>query len=270
MVFEYSYWSKSEELFESIARSSFEKLVLQEGIKKEILQDVKRFFDSKETYDKYGIPWKRGLLLIGPPGNGKTGAIKALVNELGLPCLYVKSLDSDSPEDDVGPIFAQARESAPCILVLEDLDSLITEKCLSVFLNEMDGFAANSGVLVLATTNHPERLDEAILDRPSRFDRKLYFPAPAFRERLEYFDMWNARLAPELQISAPVIESAARATENFSFAFMKELCVSAVLEWMAVSGARPMDEILLNRAAILARELSSAKSKKSKAAAGSH
>jgi SpoVK/Ycf46/Vps4 family AAA+-type ATPase len=69
---------------------------------------------------------------------------------------------------------------------MEDIDSMVTDKIRSLFLNELDGFATNVGVVVLATTNHPERLDPAILDRPSRFDRKYYFELPAEAERRAY------------------------------------------------------------------------------------
>ena len=69
-------------------------------------------------------------------------------------------------------VFDKAREMAPCLLVLEDLDSLINDRNRSFFLNQLDGIEGNDGLLVLTTTNHPERLDPALSDRPSRFDRK--------------------------------------------------------------------------------------------------
>src|SRR5881396_1229792 len=83
--------------------------------------------------------------------------------------------------------------TGPCLL--------IDEENRAFFLNELDGFAANTGVVVLATTNHPEKLDPAILDRPSRFDRKYYFSLPAPRERLAYAFSWNQSLEPELRLA---------------------------------------------------------------------
>src|SRR4029077_18785777 len=97
-------------------------------------------------------------------------------------------------------VFERARKTTPCLLVLEDLDSLINDLNRSFFLNELDGFAANTGILVLATTNHPERLDPALLNRPSRFDRKYLFALPAHTERHAYICAWNAALEPALQI----------------------------------------------------------------------
>ena len=99
-------------------------------------------------------------------------------------------------------MFAQARETVPCILVLEDLDSLITEHNRSFFLNELDGFAANTGVVTIASTNYPERLDAAILARPSRFDRKYHFGLPGAAERLAYMELWRAGLDDAMRPTA--------------------------------------------------------------------
>jgi SpoVK/Ycf46/Vps4 family AAA+-type ATPase len=159
---------------------------LKGHLKQDILDDLKQFFVSHALYDQYGIPWKRGILFVGPPGNGKTHAVKAIINSLAQPCLYVKSFRAEyrTDEDNIRHVFERARKSAPCILVLEDLDSLLTQQNRSFFLNELDGFAANVGIVTLATTNHPERLDPSILDRPSRFDRKHPFDLPELPERL--------------------------------------------------------------------------------------
>ena len=128
-------------------------------------------------------------------------------------CIYVKTFSAGAPDQmGIRAIFEKARELAPCLLVLEDLDSLITPNNRSYFLNELDGFAGNEGVLTLATTNHPERLDPAILDRPSRFDRKYPFPLPEREERLAYIANWNHTLRPALRLSAEGIDRVADAT----------------------------------------------------------
>jgi hypothetical protein len=196
LVFDGGYWSKNEELFNSIKLANFENMILPAQLKQEIQDDFARFFASREIYEKYEIPWKRGVLFIGPPGNGKTHAVKALINQLNKPCLYVKSFKScyGNDHDIIRKVFVRARKTTPCIVVLEDLDALIDKHNRSFFLNEMDGFAANTGVVVLATTNYPEKLDSAILDRPSRFDRKYYFELPAAAERRAFIEMWNRSL----------------------------------------------------------------------------
>ena len=203
LVFDNGSWSKSEELYRSIKNATFDNLVLPPALKTEIQADFRQFFAAREVYERYRIPWKRGVLFLGPPGNGKTHTVKALINQLDQPCLYVKSLKARYATDHetIHAVFERARQTTPCLLIMEDLDSLINDRNRSFFLNELDGFASNTGVVVIATTNHPERLDPAILDRPSRFDRKYHFDLPAPAEREAYISRWNATLEPDLKLS---------------------------------------------------------------------
>src|SRR5207302_4671435 len=177
----------------------------------------------------------RGILFVGPAGNGKTHAVKALINAMEQPCLYVKSfrVEYRTDEDNIRDVFTRAREAAPCILVLEDLDSLVTPQNRSFFLNELDGFATNIGIVALATTNHPERLDPSILDRPSRFDRKYPFELPALAERQAYIGMWNTSLKPALCLSTIAATQIAALTAGFSFAYLKALFLSSMMRCMA-------------------------------------
>ena len=257
LVFDRGYWRKDDELFRAIRGATFDSLVLPATLKEEIREDVARFFASRETYEQYGVAWRRGILLVGPPGNGKTHTVKAVVNAAAKPCLYVKSFRSrnDSVDGNIRDVFERARRAAPCVLVLEDLDSLVDDKSRSSFLNELDGFAANTGVFTLATSNYPDRIDPALVDRPGRFDRRYEFGLPAEAERHAYAERWNAVLRPEMRASEEGLSAAARATEGFSFAYVRELLVSSMTEW--VNAVRPeapaeaMDDVLLRRAAAL-------------------
>jgi SpoVK/Ycf46/Vps4 family AAA+-type ATPase len=153
-------------------------------------------------------------------------------------------------------VFQRARQTTPCLVVLEDIDSMIDNKNRSFFLNELDGFALNTGVVVLATTNHPERLDPAILDRPSRFDRKYYFELPANEERLAYATAWNNNLRPEMQLCEEVMAEVVAQTEGFSFAYMKELFLSSMMLWMSTPEPKSMSAAILERATSLRRQMS--------------
>jgi len=133
----------------------------------------------------------------------------------------------------MGVVFKRARMAAPCLLVFEDLDAMIDDKNRAFFLNELDGFESNKGLVVLATTNHPDRLDAAILNRPSRFDRKYHFDLPAASERSAYIAAWNKQLQPELRLSENGVGAVVQQTEDFSFAYLKELFVSATMHWMS-------------------------------------
>lgn len=262
LVFERGSWRKDRELFHAIKRATFDNLVLAPGLKEALRSDLTQFFARREVYRQYGVPWKRGILLIGPPGNGKTHTVKALCNALGVPALYLRSLEPrgmfGSEHEAISQVFAVARQSAPCLLVLEDLDALLKPTNRSFFLNELDGFAENAGVCVVATTNYPERLDPAILERPSRFDRKYHFALPATLERAGFLRLWNEKQTGALRLTESGLEAVAVATEGFSFAYLKELCLAATMAWINVGEGTAMDTIALEQAELLQAQMQSA------------
>lgn len=204
------------------------------------VDDFSTFLASRDDYARLGVPWKRGVLFLGPPGNGKTHCLRGVLGRLDLPILYVQSFRSryDTDERNIEEIFDRARRVAPCAVVFEDLDAQITPRNRSFFLNQLDGFAPNAGLLVLATTNHPERLDPAILERPSRFDRKYHFPLPAAEHRAVFLGRWTERLDAHLKLTPGQLASLVEHTDGFSFAYLKELCLASVLRWMK---QRPAD-----------------------------
>ncbi|HUS10447.1 MAG TPA: ATP-binding protein [Pyrinomonadaceae bacterium] len=256
LVFQDGDWTKNKELFEAIKIATFDNLILDDTLKRELQDDFAQFFRSRQVYERYRIPWKRGVLFIGPPGNGKTHTLKALVNYLRQPCLYVKSFKSEYATDheNMRSVFARARITTPCLLVMEDLDSMIDDKTRAFLLNELDGFETNAGVVVLATTNHPDRLDPALMDRPSRFDRKYYFNLPTAAERYEYIARWNKELQVELRLSIRTTAELERQTEGFSFAYMKELFLSSMMQWMAAREVA-MDKVILAQATQLRAQM---------------
>jgi len=260
LVFDSGCWHKDEHLFHAIKNATLDNLILQGSLKRDIHEDLVQFFASRSIYEEHGIPWKRGILFVGPPGNGKTHAVKALINAMEQPCLYVKSFRAEhrTDEDSIRDVFDRARDTAPCILVLEDLDSLVTPQNRSFFLNELDGFATNVGIVALATTNHPERLDPSILDRPSRFDRKYPFELPELPERQAYIEMWNAALKPALHLSDAATAQLAEMTAGFSFAYLKELFLSSMMRWIATPQAGAMGQLMADQVDILREQMVSA------------
>lgn len=246
LVFREGWWTRDKNLLEQIAEAKLENLVLPDHLRTALLHDFEGFFQSRDFYTRQGVPWKRGILMLGPPGNGKTHAIKAMVNRLAKPCIYVRSFRSErgTIHGNIGKVFHRARQAAPCVLVMEDLDTLVDNKNLSYFLNEMDDFAANQGILTVATTNHPEKLDVALLERPSRFDRKITFGLPAQPERREFLARSNARQEQDLQMSEGDLDRIADLTEGFSFAYLKELTLSGTMAWMRTCQAGGMAEVM--------------------------
>jgi MoxR-like ATPase len=242
MRFQNGCWSKSNELWQMVQASSFDDLVLAGDLKERIVEDFSSFLGARAEYERYKVPHKRGVLLLGPPGNGKTHCLRALIKFLDVPCLYVMSLKARyTPEDaSIDAVFTRARELTPCCLVFEDLDAMIHDKNRSYFLNQLDGISNASGLLTLATTNHPERLDPAIVDRPSRFDRKYHFDLPGETERRRYLAQWNARLEGDMRVTEEELDGLARDTVEYSFAYLKELYLSAIMRWMSHRRGREM------------------------------
>jgi AAA+ superfamily predicted ATPase len=234
LVFHGGYWQRSRELFEATRLASFDDLVLAGTLKDAIRADFQKFLAARERYESLGLAWRRGALFLGPPGNGKTHCVRALVRELGVPSLYVQSLRSQhyTSEQLLKTVFDRARKLRPVILIFEDLDALVTEENRSFFLNQLDGFEKNLGMVVLATSNHPERIDPALLDRPSRFDRKYHFGLPGADERRSFLALWQARLEAETGWSPGSLAGLVERTHGFSFAYLKELVVSGLLSWM--------------------------------------
>jgi len=259
LVFDGNGWYKDEHLFQDIKGATFDNLIMRGSLKQDIHDDLVQFFAARATYEEYGIPWKRGILFVGPPGNGKTHAVKAIINSMEQPCLYVKSFKAPHGADqfNIHQVFDRARRTAPCILVLEDLESQLTSQNRSFFLNELDGFAANVGIVALATSNHPERLDPAILDRPSRFDRKYPFDLPEQAERLAYIVMWNATLKPALRISDEAAGKISELTEGFSFAYLKELFLSSMMRWIAKPQQNTMEQVMSGQVDVLRDQMMS-------------
>ena len=154
-VFDQGFWEKNAELWQSVQKSEWEDVILDEKMKETIIYDVVNFFDNRETYERLRVPWKRGIIYYGPPGNGKTISIKAMMHtlygrKLPIPTLYVRTLVSYmGPEYSINAIFQLARQEAPCLLVFEDLDSIVTDQVRSYFLNAVDGIQKNDGILMV-------------------------------------------------------------------------------------------------------------------------
>ncbi|TVY84733.1 putative ATPase [Lachnellula suecica] len=249
-IFDGGYWAKSRELWESVQGSSWDEVILNPEMKANLIQDVQGFFDNKDLYKKLAVPWKRGLILHGVPGNGKTISIKALISALNereepVPSLYVKSFDARNGNTNaIRAIFTMARSMAPCFLIFEDLDALVTDATRSYFLNEVDGLESNDGILMVGSTNHLELLDPAISKRPSRFDRKYHFKLPDEDERTAYCQFWRKKFEGDetmLDFPAEACNLIAKMTDGYSFAYLKELFVTSLLV-IAQGGAADIEE----------------------------
>jgi transitional endoplasmic reticulum ATPase len=146
-----------------------------------------------------------------------------------IPTLYVKSAGATYY---IRALFDFARLMSPCLLVLEDIETIVTPSTRSYFFNEVDGLENNDGILMVASTNFLERLDPGLTKRPSRFDRKYLFPLPNEHERTLYAEYWREKLKKNSNVEYPkkLCASIASITENFSFAYIQEAFVATLLE----------------------------------------
>ncbi len=179
---------------------------------KEELQEVVTFLKSPERYTAIGARIPKGVLLVGPPGTGKTLLAKAIAGEAGVPFFSIAASEFVEMFVGVGAsrvrdLFRKAKEKAPCIIFIDEVDAVgrqrgagigggndEREQTLNQLLTEMDGFADNSGVILLAATNRPDVLDVALM-RPGRFDRRITIDLPDRRGREEILAV-HARTRP--------------------------------------------------------------------------
>lgn len=228
-------WSSSRSLYEEVQKTNWDDVILDMETKEALTGTVLRFFDSESKYREFGVPWKRGLIFYGPPGNGKTISLKALMHSLlqredqrRVVLLYVESIEYYW---ELRRVFEVARQQSPCLLILEDIDALVTEQLQSYIFNEIDGLENNNGMMIIGTTNHLDKLDPGLSKRPGRFDRKYKFPLPSWDMRTAYCRFWRQKLKGNKNIVFPMklCPWIADIMGDFSFAYMKEAFVAALL-----------------------------------------
>jgi cell division protease FtsH len=219
---------------------------------KDELVEVVDFLKTPQKYTDIGGKIPKGVLLVGPPGTGKTLLARAVAGEAGVPFFRMSGADFVEMFVGVGAarvrdLFKQAREKAPCIIFIDELDAIgksrinniaggndEREQTLNQLLVEMDGFDATSGLIILAATNRPDVLDPALL-RPGRFDRQVLVDRPDLngREAILRIHAKAVKLSPQVDLAA-----VARSTSDFVGADLANIVNEAAL--LAVRGGRQM------------------------------
>lgn len=204
----------------------WDRVVLDPTLMRLVQDDFESFLKREGWFKQHRLPFRRGYLFYGPPGNGKTSVLRVMASH---PVISAHSLDFSNEELDNGAlttVFEEAGRCAPSLVLFEDLDRLYgqtttrdnrTRITLQHLLNCLDGLAQHEGVIVVATANDPTALDPAILRRPGRFDRVVPFRPPAASLRHEYFRRLSVRPFDE-----ETLARAASEADGFSFAQLRE------------------------------------------------
>ena len=225
------------------SRITFKDVAGQDEAKQEV-QEIVEFLKNPQKYTELGGKIPKGALLVGPPGTGKTLLAKAVAGEANVP--FFSMSGSDFVEMFVGvgasrvrDLFRQAKEKAPCIIFIDEIDAVgrargrnpnmggndERENTLNQLLTEMDGFQSNSGVIILAATNRVDMLDKALL-RAGRFDRQIHVDLPDLNERKQIFGVHMRPLKMDETVDVDLL---ARQTPGFSGADIANVCNEAAL-----------------------------------------
>jgi len=193
-----------------------------------ILHEIQKFWSSKEIYKKYKLIYKRGILLHGEPGCGKSGIIQLctehLIRELKGIVINIKNAAMIEGFLKIIPNLRQIEPNRPLIVILEDIDSIITDDkyVTSQILNILDGITQYNNIVYIASTNYPEKLADRITNRPGRFDKRYHISLPSKEVRLEYL---KRKIKDEkIDIKKWVLD-----TEDMSLSHIKELLISVLI-----------------------------------------
>ena len=206
-------------------RYDWDAVVLDATTRRMVRTDFELFFQREDWFRQHNLPYRRGYLFWGPPGNGKSATLRVMAAHPYIRPYALDLSDAEEKSSDVLHLFQKAAENTPALVILEDLDRAFPTEgkrtqegrvSFQTLLNCLDGVGTHDGVIVVATANDPTCLDPAILKRPGRFDRVVQFRNPDADLRRQYYRRLNPILSGEQ------FEIAIEKTETFSFAQLIE------------------------------------------------
>lgn len=213
-----------------VEKLSWESLKIPPSLKKDIQFHIMDFISNIDAFRDAGIKPSRGLIIAGPPGNGKTMLGKILCTNIDVPFFFSSATDFNQSfgKPKINSLYEMASAFAPAIVLIEDADIFLNERRFNInqgtltdFLNIIDGLRENDGIVTILTCNNPELLDEAVKNRPKRFDVIIEFGNPGYEERREILHSKLQKYISEEDSS--IIDDVARDMEGFSGAHITEI-----------------------------------------------
>ncbi len=226
-----------------------------------VMTDIETFFtkETKKMYKSIDIPYKRGIIIYGDPGNGKSAMIREIIRTLNKRIVKIIINPSTRNITEVLSSLVEKMAGKECIIVIEDIDSLITDYNRSEFLNILDGINSKSGIYFIGTTNYPDKIDPAFMNRSGRFDRTYEIGNPNEIVRRAYFESHKiGNILKEFTLSKnpdntlSILDMFTTASEGMSMANLKELIILTKTELVKeMNTATSIEEAVDSAAKIL-------------------
>jgi hypothetical protein len=222
--------------------TNWDSVVIGEGKRSLIQRNIIGFLTNLEAFQSSSLRSSRGVLLVGPPGTGKTLTCRVVISQLDCTVIYV-TRDHITRVGAIDDIYKLARRLSPTLVVFEDIDTLggadrmeFDTPSLGEFLNCLSGVVPNDGVVTLATTNYPQKLDWALTDRPGRFDMRLDIDYQDVDNRKEILRRYINGLPIGVDDAKEIVRRLAQRTEGFTGAYLQELIQSSYMAGLESNG----------------------------------
>ena len=232
--------------FINIDEVGWDDVVLTKEQRVALDKNIVKFIDNIELFESKNLPTSRGCLVTGPPGTGKTLTCSAIMNQVESTIIYITSEDIQE-RGQIAELYEVARKVSPTIMVVEDIDTLGgidrtkggDHPILGEFLNCLAGVENNGGVITVATTNYPEYLDKALVDRPGRFDLRIDFGLPDEKLRKYILQKYLSSFNHQNIDLAPLVKD----TEGMTGAHLKEMVMMAYMDCLEASNYKKNTKI---------------------------
>lgn len=213
--------------FKRVAFSTENVIKFPDTNSEKVIDQIKTFWDKEKLFSEYELSFKRGILLYGPPGSGKTCTVKIVIEDVIKRGGIVLKFQQPELFSEGLRILRGIHPDIPIVVLMEDIDSILETFNESDVINILDGVDRVEKILFLATTNYPEKLGDRISNRPSRFDKRYFIDVPSIEERKLYFSkVIKSEDIKRLKID---IDKWAEDTEKMSLAHLKELVIAVII-----------------------------------------